>query len=77
MLGLDLYYKDLFTAEELSLHYLDLNHEAAIEATNNGCDPDTINKMNSYFKTHKMWSEKYNKLEKLKWYQKLFYKRES
>lgn len=74
---LSLYYKDLFTAQEMSVKYLDLNCEAAIEATNNGCDPDTIKKMNSYFKAHKMWSEKYNKLEGLKWYQRLFYKRES
>lgn len=77
MLSLKLYYEDLFTAEKLSLKYLDLNRKTAKEATNNGLEPDTINKMNSYLKAHKMWSEKYNKLEKLKWYQKLFYKRES
>jgi hypothetical protein len=71
------YYEDLFMAHKYSIKYLDLNQDMAKEASKNGLEPNTITKMNEYFKAHKMWVEKYNKLEKLNWYQKLFYKRES
>lgn len=70
MLSLRLYYADLYEAEEMTIKYL----EAAKEATN---ADESIIKINNFFKTHNMWFEKYKKLDNMKWYEKLFYKRES
>lgn len=66
MLGLNLYYKDLYTTQEKCLYYQDLMCNTLDEV-----------KVRHFYETWKMWSETFNKLDNLKWYQKLFYKRES
>ena len=63
---LSLYYKDLYTYRERSLYYLDLAQEETDE-----------NKKKLFHGTYVMWFNKYNALTNYKWYQKVFYKRES
>lgn len=63
---LNLYYKDLYTYKERTIYYAD----AGLNATS------VVDQYN-FLHTAQMWKEKYEKLEKLTFLQKLFYKRES
>lgn len=42
-----------------------------------GLNAVSVTDQYSFFQTAQMWKNKYEKLLSMKWYQKLFYKRES
>ena len=66
MLGLILYYEDLFDYKKMALEYADMA-KLAIRSV------DSV----MFQVTSNMWFLKYSELMNYKWYQKLFYKRES
>jgi hypothetical protein len=63
---LNLYYKDLYSFGKNMVYYSD----AALNA-------ESVTDQYYMFQTAQMWKNKYEQLLSMKWYQKLFYKRES
>lgn len=63
---LSLYYKDLYSFGKNMMYYSDA-----------GLNAVSVIEQYSFFQTAQMWKNKYEKLLSMKWYQKLFYKRES